>query len=169
MGLLGDAELLFRKALEASERTLGAEHPATWVSVGNLAGCLKDKGLLKDAEPLYRRALEASERTLGAEHPYTLVFAKNLAFCLKARDQLKDRNTTKGSLCGCFNMLTRNCIRTQVISITVFYRKVYGPCRHVEKRGLHREYVIQPRRHGGMGEVSRATTSFPAPATAELW
>jgi len=79
MGLLKDAEPLYRRALEARERTLGEEHPETLVSINNLAGCLQVMGLLKDAEPLYRRALEASERTLGAEHPHTLVFAKNLA------------------------------------------------------------------------------------------
>ena len=40
MGLLKDAEPLFRRALEAQERTLGAEHPDTLVSVNNLALCL---------------------------------------------------------------------------------------------------------------------------------
>ena len=79
MGLPKDAEPLYRRALECRERTLGAEHPDTLVSVNNLAGCLEAMGLLKDAEPLYRRALEASERTLGTEHPHKLLFAKNLA------------------------------------------------------------------------------------------
>ena len=70
--------------MEASERTLGAEHPDTLVSVNELAVCLEAMGLRKDAELLYRRALEASERTLGAEHPHTLVFAQNLARCSRA-------------------------------------------------------------------------------------
>ena len=55
--------------MEARERTLGAEHPETLVSVNDLAGCLRAMGMLKDAEPLFQRALQASERTLGAEHP----------------------------------------------------------------------------------------------------
>ena len=42
-----------------SERTLGAEHPDTLVSVHNLATCLQARGQLKDAEVLYRRALDA--------------------------------------------------------------------------------------------------------------
>ena len=37
MGQLKDAEVLYRRALEALERTLGAEHPFTLRSVNNLA------------------------------------------------------------------------------------------------------------------------------------
>ena len=90
MGLLKDAEPLCRRALEAREHTLGAEHPHTLVSVNNLAGCLEAMGLLKDAEPLYRRALEACGRTLGADHPATLVSSNDLAVCLQAMGLLKD-------------------------------------------------------------------------------
>ena len=77
MGQLKDAEVLHMRALEAQERTLGAEHPSTLVSVKNLALCLSEIGQLKDAEVLYRRALEARERTLGAEHPDTLDSVNN--------------------------------------------------------------------------------------------
>ena len=90
MGLLKDAEPLYRRALEAQERTLGAEHLHTLVSINNLAGCLQAMGLPKNAEPLYRRALEAQERTLGAEHPHTLVSVNNLAECLRAMGLPKD-------------------------------------------------------------------------------
>eukprot|EP00435_Cladocopium_sp_Y103_P009812 s4659_g2.t1 len=90
MGLMKDAEPLFRRALEAQERTLGPEHPNTLVSVNNLASCLQAMGLMKDAEPLFRRALEALERTLGAEHPYTLGSVNNLASCLQAMGRMKD-------------------------------------------------------------------------------
>ena len=90
MGQLKDAEALYRRALEARERTLGAEHPSTLTSVNDLAVYLKGMGQLKDAEALYRRALEAQERTLGAEHPSTLTSVNNLAMCLKAMGQLKD-------------------------------------------------------------------------------
>ena len=90
MGLLTDAEPLYRRALDAQERTLGTEHPHTLVSVNNLAACLRAMGLQKDAEPLYRRALEAQERTLGAEHPDTLASVNNLAGCLIAMGLRKD-------------------------------------------------------------------------------
>jgi Tfp pilus assembly protein PilF len=70
---LKDAEPLYRRALEARQRTLGAEPPDTVARVKILAGCFQAVGRLKDAEPLYRRALEARERTLGAAPPDTLV------------------------------------------------------------------------------------------------
>ena len=47
MGQLKDAEVLHRRALEARERTLGAEHPDTVGSVNNLARCLREMGQLK--------------------------------------------------------------------------------------------------------------------------
>ena len=89
-GYFPDSKILLSYVLEARERTLGAEHPATLVSINDLARCLADMGLLKDAEPLHRRALEARERTLGADHPATLGSINNLACCLKAMGLLKD-------------------------------------------------------------------------------
>ena len=89
-GYFADSKILLSDVLEARERTLGAEHPDTLVSVNNLAECLRAMGLQKDAEPLYRRALEARERTLGAEHPNTLVSVNNLAVCLEAMGLQKD-------------------------------------------------------------------------------
>ena len=49
------------RAPEARERTLGAEHPSTLISVNNLAELLRAQGKLEDAAPLYQRALEAGE------------------------------------------------------------------------------------------------------------
>jgi Flp pilus assembly protein TadD len=106
-GQLKDAEALHRRALEARERTLGAEHPSTLASVYTLAICLQTRGQLKDAEALYRRAFDSQERTLRAEHPSTLPLANNLAICLKARGQLKDAKSAKGHLCSCLNMFRR--------------------------------------------------------------
>jgi hypothetical protein len=45
-----DAEALNRRALEAQERTLGAEHPDTLASANNLAICFKARGQLKDTK-----------------------------------------------------------------------------------------------------------------------
>ena len=89
-GYLPDSKILLSDVLEARQRTLGAEHPDTLVSINNLASCLRAMGLLKNAEPLYRRALEAQERTLGAEHPHTLDSVNNLADCLRAMGLRED-------------------------------------------------------------------------------
>ena len=82
------AEPLYRRALEGQERTLGAEHPDTLVSVNDLAISLQAIGLPKAAEPLYSRAFEHT-----AEHPETLVSVSNLARCFEAMGQQKDAET----------------------------------------------------------------------------
>ena len=84
-GVHPPAEPLIRRALEASERVLGAEHPDTLGSVNNLAGLLSRKGDYAGAQPLYERALEARERVLGAEHPQTLGSVNNLAYLLSRK------------------------------------------------------------------------------------
>src|ERR1019366_8315877 len=69
---LGDASgalPLYRRALESSERVLGAEHPDTLRSANNLAYGLLAVGDAAGALPLYRRALVSQERTLGTYHP----------------------------------------------------------------------------------------------------
>ncbi|MEB3276068.1 MAG: tetratricopeptide repeat protein, partial [Cyanobacteriota bacterium] len=50
MGHYNEAEKLFLRCLEASERLLGPEHPNTLVTVGNLAGLFQDKGDYEQAE-----------------------------------------------------------------------------------------------------------------------
>ncbi len=84
-GAYGQAELLYRRALEADENNLGPEHPDTLTSLNNLALLLDDKGDYNGAEPLYRRALEARERILGPEHPNTLSSLNNLAGLLESK------------------------------------------------------------------------------------
>ncbi len=75
---------LYQRALEASERVLGKEHPDTLMSVNNLALCLKALGDARAALPLHERVLEARERVLGKEHRDTLISVSNLASCLYA-------------------------------------------------------------------------------------
>ena len=67
------------RAIEASARTLGEEHPDTLIDLNNLAEVFEAEGRHSDAEPLYKRALEASERVLGREHPNTVAVVNNLA------------------------------------------------------------------------------------------
>ena len=92
-GQLEEAAPLYRRALAACERTLGAEHPHTLTSVNNLASLLKAQGQLEEAAPLFRRALAARERTLGAEHPDTLVSMYNLASLLRKTGDLAQAET----------------------------------------------------------------------------
>eukprot|EP00808_Paulinella_micropora_P010179 g72599.t1 len=75
LGDLKGAEEFLRRALEAKEKTLGAEHPSTLTSVNNLATLLYDQGKLAEAEPLFRSALQGQEKMLGAEDSDTLTLA----------------------------------------------------------------------------------------------
>jgi tetratricopeptide (TPR) repeat protein len=97
-GDISGAEALFRRALEASERVLGKEHPQTLASVNNLAGLLESKEDYAGAELLYRRALEGSLRlsaAMGRQHPHLENFIYNYAGCLGelrlAPEQMRDR------------------------------------------------------------------------------
>ena len=71
MGDLAGADLLLRRALEASERTLGKDHPDTLGSCFCLGALLNDMGDLPGAEAMLQRAVEGYTRTLGAAHPNT--------------------------------------------------------------------------------------------------
>jgi tetratricopeptide (TPR) repeat protein len=79
------AQPLYERALAASERVLGPDHPATLASVANLAIFLHGKCDNVGAQPLYERALAASERVLGPDHPATLASVANLAVLLDSK------------------------------------------------------------------------------------
>jgi tetratricopeptide (TPR) repeat protein len=89
-GNYGEGVESARRALEARERVLGAEHPDTLSSVNNLACLLYRQGKYDEAEPLYRRALQTFERVLGAEHPNTLTSVNNLAFLLESQGKYEE-------------------------------------------------------------------------------
>ena len=67
------------EVLAALQRKLGADHPDTLATAGNLALILLDQGKYAEAEKMQREVLAAQERHLGADHPYTLATAGNLA------------------------------------------------------------------------------------------
>ncbi|KAE9369693.1 hypothetical protein N431DRAFT_547106 [Stipitochalara longipes BDJ] len=79
LGLHNKAERLELQVLETRERVLGAEHPDTLLSMGNLASTYWDQGRWEEAEALEVEVLETSKRVLGAEHPDTLTSMNNLA------------------------------------------------------------------------------------------
>ncbi len=60
VGRHSEALLLSQRAHEASERTLGPEHPGTMVSVSTLAVLYQAMGRHSEALPLVQRALEGT-------------------------------------------------------------------------------------------------------------
>ncbi|OBT60492.1 hypothetical protein VE03_10079 [Pseudogymnoascus sp. 23342-1-I1] len=71
-GKYEEAEAMHWRALEGSEKVLGAEHPNTLTSVSNVGLMLSRQGKYEEAEAMQRRALEGSGKVLGVEHPDTL-------------------------------------------------------------------------------------------------
>jgi tetratricopeptide (TPR) repeat protein len=71
-------------ALATYRGILGEEHPATLMSINNLAISLEALGDLTGARQLSEQVLEARRRVLGEEHPDTVMSMNNLASTLKA-------------------------------------------------------------------------------------
>ena len=62
---------------------VGEEHPATLISIDDMAAVLLSQGKLSEAEPFCREALEKCHRVLGDDHPKTLDSVNNMG-CLRA-------------------------------------------------------------------------------------
>ena len=64
-----EAQRLMEDALFTCEELLGPLHPATAVTLNNLAGLLHSLSLYDKALPIYKRALKIKEKAFGADHP----------------------------------------------------------------------------------------------------
>jgi len=78
------ARPLYEQALAIHRATLGAQHPDTATSMGNLGELLYAQGELAAARPLYEQALAIWRAVLGEQHPDTATCLHNLAALLKA-------------------------------------------------------------------------------------
>jgi len=78
-GAYTDAEKMEERSLEARRNVLGKGHPATLVSMSNLATTYLQQGRLEEAEKLQVEVMERKKEVLGAGHPSTLVNMNNLA------------------------------------------------------------------------------------------
>jgi tetratricopeptide (TPR) repeat protein len=82
------ARPLYELALAVREEVLGLEHPATVISLNNLADLLQAQGDLAAAQALYERAFRANEKLLGSDHPNTATSLNNLAGVLWAKNEV---------------------------------------------------------------------------------
>ncbi|OPB46100.1 kinesin [Trichoderma guizhouense] len=78
-GRLKEAEDLNVEVMEACKIKLGADHPHTLISMGNLASTYMDQGRWKEAEDLNVEVMEIRKIKLGADHPDLLTSMNNLA------------------------------------------------------------------------------------------
>jgi len=68
-GNFPEAQRLLEDALFMCEELLGPLHPATAISLNNLAGLLHSCGNYEAALPIYNRSLTIKEKAFGADHP----------------------------------------------------------------------------------------------------
>jgi tetratricopeptide (TPR) repeat protein len=89
-GYWKETEQLYNQVMETRKRMLGAEHPDTLTSMGNLASTYQSQGRWKEAEELKVRVMELMQRVLGAEHPDTLTILGNLASTYRSQGRWKE-------------------------------------------------------------------------------
>ncbi len=77
-GKYKEAAAAAEKAVALAERRLGAIHPDTLKSIGNLASVYEAQGRYREAEPLLKRAVAGFERALGNNDPATLSAVSSL-------------------------------------------------------------------------------------------
>ena len=74
-----NAEQLEVQVIDMRKKLLGAEHPDTLSSMGDLAVTYRYQGKWIEAEQLQVQVMDMSKRLLGAEHPDTLRSMENIA------------------------------------------------------------------------------------------
>ncbi|MEN8651611.1 tetratricopeptide repeat protein [Streptomyces sp. 21So2-11] len=88
-GLIVDALPRLRRALDGSERVLGADHPDTLGVRNSLAVAYESAGELHRAVPLLEQVHKDAVRVLGKQHAFTLVSRNNLASAYRSAGDLR--------------------------------------------------------------------------------
>ena len=78
-GAYTEAEPLYQRASEITEKAWGLEHPELANTLHNLAGLYDNQGRYAEAEPLYQQARAIKEKALGPEDPSLATTLNNLA------------------------------------------------------------------------------------------
>jgi tetratricopeptide (TPR) repeat protein len=84
-GVNGEAEQLYRRALEIREREQGPDHADVAVILNNLGVLMATEGNVEGAQPVLERALAIRERALGGDDVLTAQSLCNLALLYSAR------------------------------------------------------------------------------------
>jgi len=71
--------VLYRRALEIDEKSLGSEHVYVATDLNNLARLLQATNRIREAEPRLRRALAIDLKSYGTDHPSVATDLNNLA------------------------------------------------------------------------------------------
>jgi tetratricopeptide (TPR) repeat protein len=85
-----EATNLALRALAASERQLGDDHPGLAVPLRKLASLYQYQGRYDQAEPLYRRSLAINEKALGPDDPDVAAGREILAKLYRIQGRYRD-------------------------------------------------------------------------------
>ncbi|KAN0075668.1 HET domain containing protein [Elaphomyces granulatus] len=89
-GKLDEAEKMYQRALQGTEKALGPDHILTLSTVNNLGLLYADQGKLDEAEKMYQRALQGTEKALGPDHISTLNTVNNLGLLYADQGKLDE-------------------------------------------------------------------------------
>lgn len=78
------------RVVGALKTKIGADHPDTLISIGNLASTYSGQGRWAEAEQLQVQVVKMQKTKLGADHPDTLTSMHFLAYTLKALGRDKE-------------------------------------------------------------------------------
>jgi tetratricopeptide (TPR) repeat protein len=121
-GKLGEAEMMYMRALQGKEEALGPKHTSTLGTVNNLGNLYANQGKLDEAEKMYMRALQGYEETLDsdtfARYRPALNTLWGLGYVFAAKEEIpkarvmytRSRNGFEallGSSCGEYRRLTQ--------------------------------------------------------------
>ena len=87
-GKYTEAEKIYRRALDGSEKVSGPGHTSTLNTVNNLGVLYQKQGKLVEAEKMYQRALEGNEKVSGPGHISTLNTVNNLGVLYRNQGKL---------------------------------------------------------------------------------
>ncbi|SPQ22632.1 1f99ae8a-4da0-4fc0-93be-a6c3ebe73771 [Thermothielavioides terrestris] len=87
---LTEAESMYQRALEGSEKVLGPNHTSTLDLVNALGNLYVNQGRLAEAEPMYQRALEGREKALGRDDVFTLSTVNDFGILYRKQGRLTE-------------------------------------------------------------------------------
>ena len=90
MGRFSEAEPLYTRALEITEKALGPEHPKVAVCLKNLAIFFHKQRKYLKAIPYYERAIEVMEKTIGENSLELVSLLEDYASLLNSMKKNKD-------------------------------------------------------------------------------
>lgn len=87
---LFEAEAIYERAFQGSEKVWGRDHEITLDIIAIIGGICSEQGRLKEAEAMYNRALQECEKASSPEDLRTIELLHDLALVYRKQGQLKE-------------------------------------------------------------------------------